>query len=96
MLNFTLLAVLYTHDYTKFDATVFIASADKVLPNVNGDEMCARACTTNQDFACESFETCTDGNCFLRKLHRYDAGAAGMQQSSNCQHYSRKLVFVKV
>uniref|UniRef100_A0A2C9LGJ7 Apple domain-containing protein n=1 Tax=Biomphalaria glabrata TaxID=6526 RepID=A0A2C9LGJ7_BIOGL len=80
-------------DYTLNSAEVFTTKADKRLPNVNSNEMCARACTTNPDFRCESFEICDDGYCNLRKTHLIQAKPSDLTNATSCTHYSRNHLY---
>uniref|UniRef100_A0A2C9LTU9 Apple domain-containing protein n=1 Tax=Biomphalaria glabrata TaxID=6526 RepID=A0A2C9LTU9_BIOGL len=91
--NTNVYSKLYTMDYTRNSAEVFTTAADKRLPNVNSNEMCARACTTNPDFRCESFEICDDGYCNLRKTHMIQAKPSDLTNATGCTHYSRNHLY---
>ncbi|KAH9489819.1 hypothetical protein Btru_036399 [Bulinus truncatus] len=84
---------MYTMEYTRNSAEVFTTVADKRLTNINSDEMCARACTINSDFRCESFEICDDGSCNLRKTHIIQAKSSDLTNASGCTHYSRNHLY---
>ncbi|XP_059170925.1 uncharacterized protein LOC131952325 [Physella acuta] len=91
--NVNIYAKLYTKDYTKYPGEVFTTVADKVLSNVRTDESCARECTSNLNFQCESFEICYDGTCKIRKTHLIQTKPKDVMNSSGCTHYSRNHLY---
>ncbi|XP_059170926.1 uncharacterized protein LOC131952326 [Physella acuta] len=91
--NVNIYSKLYTIDYTVYPSEVFTTVADKILANVQSDELCARQCTSSTDFRCESFEYCEDGSCKLRKSHMIQAKPQDVTNSSGCTHYSRAYLY---
>ncbi|KAH9489816.1 hypothetical protein Btru_036394 [Bulinus truncatus] len=83
---------LYTDEYTMYDSTEFTTTGDKIIQGITSDEMCAKSCTSNSDFTCESFDYCTNANCILRKQHKFDA-SMGPLQAFQCNHYSRNHLY---
>uniref|UniRef100_A0A2C9M7I1 Apple domain-containing protein n=1 Tax=Biomphalaria glabrata TaxID=6526 RepID=A0A2C9M7I1_BIOGL len=87
-----IVAGLYTDEYKKYDLQEFTLTGDKIIQGVTSDEMCAKSCSSNPDFRCESFDYCTDGSCILRKLHKFTA-SSGPLQAFSCSHYSRNHLY---
>ena len=89
----------YTGEYTQFPGEVFYASPDKVADTGGSAEMCARACTIETSFRCESFELCQGPNpkCGLRKTHVLAAKPGQITNTTsspqNCLLYSRMFHF---
>ncbi|RUS68710.1 hypothetical protein EGW08_023529, partial [Elysia chlorotica] len=93
--------ILYSSEYTKYEAVLVPSQADKTVSNTTSTEDCAKLCTETADFRCEAFEICSNAKtCSLHKTHIF-SGASNITGDANsntvrrpdCIHYSRDHLY---
>ena len=85
----------YISRFEKIEGRVTLLPGGKQLETsaVSNELDCARQCTYEKDFQCQSFEYCSNKRCILRKDHFVDKTAVKEQKlvtNVDCDLYSRE------
>lgn len=83
-------SIKYITDFKKTSNKMLKLADDEIISDVSEEE-CAKICTENKKFSCESFDFCSDTQlCMYRSTHPKDIqGDSGLKPSVFCNHYSR-------
>ncbi|KAK3791542.1 hypothetical protein RRG08_002901 [Elysia crispata] len=93
---------LYSSEYTKYEAVLVSAGADRTMSNTSSAEACAKQCSETTEFRCEAFEICSSAKtCSLHKTHIFSRTINNITGPANsntikkpdCTHYSRDHLY---
>ncbi|GAB1610699.1 hypothetical protein Ahia01_001356300 [Argonauta hians] len=82
----------YINEFNKHPGKSMVMKGDKSVDADNA-MLCAKQCSENKDFPCESFEYCENlGECTLGKVHIMDTPDTDISFAPYCDIYSRKFI----